>query len=66
MVEPCPLIDLSGGPHARGVMHGRAAAERIRKGVAHYTAQIARSGLGERDVAGLVRDWDWDEVAPFR
>lgn len=57
MVEPCPLIDLSGGAHARGVQHGRAAAARIRKGVAHYTAQIARSGLGERDIRTLVRNY---------
>jgi isopenicillin-N N-acyltransferase-like protein len=57
MVEPCPLIDLSGPPHARGVQHGRAAGERIRKGIAHYTAQIGRSGLGEREIVGLVRDY---------
>ncbi len=57
MVEPCPLIDLSGPPHQRGVQHGRAAAVRIRKGIAHYTAQIARSGLGEQDIVGLVRDY---------
>ena len=57
MVEPCPLIDLSGGPHERGVQHGRAAADRIRKGVAHYTAQIGRSGLGEHGIDALVRDY---------
>ena len=57
MVEPCPLIDLAGPPHARGVMHGRAAAGRIRKGIAHYTAQIGRSGLGERDITALVREY---------
>lgn len=56
-VEPCPMIDLSGAPHARGVQHGRAAAGRMRKGIAHYTAQIARSGLSERDIVGLVRDY---------
>jgi isopenicillin-N N-acyltransferase-like protein len=57
MVEPCPLIDLSGSPHERGVQHGRAAADRIRKGVAHYTAQIGRSGLDELDIVALVRDY---------
>lgn len=57
VVEPCPLIDLSGGPTERGVQHGRAAADRIRKGIAHYTAQIGRSGLGEKEIAGLVRDY---------
>lgn len=57
MVEPCPLIDLSGPPHARGVQHGRAAEGRIRKGIAHYTAQIGKSGLGEAEIVALVRDY---------
>jgi isopenicillin-N N-acyltransferase-like protein len=57
MVEPCPLIDLSGGPHERGVQHGRLAAERIGKGIAHYTAQIGRSGLDEGAVVALIRDY---------
>lgn len=57
MVDPCPLIDLSGGPGERGFQHGRAAADRIRKGIAHYTAQIRRSGLGEKEIVGLVRDY---------
>ena len=57
MVEPCPLIDLSGTPHERGVQHGRAVADRIRKGISHYTAQIGRSGLGEAEIVRLVRDY---------
>jgi isopenicillin-N N-acyltransferase like protein len=57
MAEPCPLIDLSGPPHERGVQHGRQARERIRKGVAHYTVQIARSGLDEAGIVALVRDY---------
>lgn len=55
MVEPCPLIDLSGAPRDRGIQHGRAAAGRIRKGIGHYTAQIHRSGLTDSEIAGLVR-----------
>jgi isopenicillin-N N-acyltransferase like protein len=57
VIEPCPLIDLSGAPHERGLQHGRAAAGRIRKGVAHYTARIVRSGLDERGIGALVRDY---------
>ena len=57
MVEPCPLIDLSGDPHDRGVQHGRLAADRIGKGIAHYTAQIGRSGLDEVAMVGLIRDY---------
>ena len=55
MVEPCPLIEVSGPPRERGVQHGRAAASRIHKGVAHYGAQLDRLGLDARGVARLVQ-----------
>ncbi len=57
MAEPCPLIELSGPPHARGVQYGRQAAARIRKGIGHYTRQIAGAGLDEAGLAALVRDY---------
>lgn len=44
MVEPCPLIEVSGPPRLRGQQYGAAASARIRKGVAHYSAQIAATG----------------------
>jgi isopenicillin-N N-acyltransferase-like protein len=44
MVEPCPLIEVSGPPRVRGRQYGAAASERIRKGVAHYSTQIAATG----------------------
>jgi isopenicillin-N N-acyltransferase-like protein len=56
-VEPCPLIDLSGPPHERGVQHGRQAAERIRRGIAHYRAQLARLELGADEIGGLIADY---------
>ncbi|MEJ1974691.1 MAG: hypothetical protein WDN49_00290 [Acetobacteraceae bacterium] len=40
MVQPCPLIEVSGAPYARGRQHGAQAADRIRRGVSHYTAQL--------------------------
>ena len=55
MAEAFPLIDISGAPHARGVQYGSQAAARIRQGVAHYSAQLARMNLDASAVAALVR-----------
>jgi isopenicillin-N N-acyltransferase like protein len=57
MIEPFPLIELSGPPLERGRQHGRQAAERIHKGTAHYGAQLARLSLDAAGVAALVRDY---------
>jgi isopenicillin-N N-acyltransferase like protein len=55
MATPFPLIEVSGAPHKRGRQYGRLAADRIRKGVAHYTAQLDRLNLDRAGVAELVR-----------
>lgn|GEM_PF-4508220 len=39
------------------MQHGRQARERIRNGIAHYTVQIARSGLDGAGIAAMVRDY---------
>ncbi len=57
MVTPCPLIEISGPPHARGVSYGQKAAPRIRRGISHYAVQIAAAGLSESGLASLVRDY---------
>ena len=57
MAEPCPLIDVSGTPEARGHAYGRQAAERIRRGIGHYGAQLRRLELRAGDVTDLVRDY---------
>ena len=54
MTEPFPLI-VSGPPRERGRQYGRQAATRIRKGIAHYTAQLAGLSLDRAGVAALVR-----------
>ncbi len=56
-IAPCPLIEVSGPPHARGVQHGQQAAARIRLGIAHYAAQISKAGLDEAGLAALVADY---------
>jgi isopenicillin-N N-acyltransferase-like protein len=57
MIEPFPLVEVSGPPPERGRQHGRQAAERIRKGRAHYGAQLEKLSLDAKAVAGLVHDY---------
>jgi isopenicillin-N N-acyltransferase like protein len=57
MIEPFPLIEISGPPRERGRQYGRQAADRIRKGTSHYLAQLNGLSLDADGVAGLVRDY---------
>jgi isopenicillin-N N-acyltransferase-like protein len=50
----CQFIELEGPPRERGLAYGRAAGERIAKGIGHYGAQLAKSGLDEARFAKLV------------
>ena len=56
-MEACPLIELSGSPHERGQQYGRQAAVRIKRGIAHYGAQLAKLDLGRDALRGLIRDY---------
>jgi len=51
-ITPFPLIELSGPPEVRGEAYGRQAAERIRKGIAHYGQQMTSAGTS----ASRIRD----------
>lgn len=55
MVEPCPLIEISGPPETRGRQYGQQAAARIRKGIAHYGGQLRRLDMSPGSVAELVQ-----------
>ena len=57
MVEPFPLIEISGPPRERGRQYGRQAAARIRKGTTHYFAQLKELSLDSAGIAALVRDY---------
>ena len=57
MAEPCPLIDLSGSPEVRGREYGYQAAERIRRGIGHYAAQLRQLELGADEKDALVHDY---------
>ena len=57
MVEPFPLIEISGAPRERGRQYGRQAADRIHKGTSHYLAQLKDLSLDRDGIASLVRDY---------
>ncbi|MDQ8729258.1 C45 family peptidase [Bradyrhizobium sp. LHD-71] len=57
MVEPFPLIEISGAPRERGRQYGRQAADRIRKGTLHYVAQLKELSLDRDGIAVLVREY---------
>ena len=55
---PFPLIDLSGSAHERGRQHGRAAADRIDRGIRMYAGSLLKNGVDwpelERRAEALV------------
>lgn len=57
MVEPFPLIEISGPPRERGRQYGQKAVARIKKGTSHYFAQLKELSLDSKGVIGLVRDY---------
>lgn len=54
MVEPCPLIELSGSPRARGRQHGEEVADRVRLGIEHYSEQLAKRNFGWPAIRELI------------
>ncbi|WP_237217079.1 C45 family autoproteolytic acyltransferase/hydolase [Falsiroseomonas oryziterrae] len=56
-VPPFPMIELSGGPEARGEAHGRQAGDRVRRSIGHYHAQLAQGGLDAGRIHALARDF---------
>ena len=57
MIEPFPLIEISGSPLERGRQYGRAASARIRKGASQYLSQLKELSLDSAGVATLVREY---------
>lgn len=53
----CPLIEVSGAPHERGVQYGRQARERIHRGVALYTARVTGHDLDWPMIRSMVREF---------
>jgi isopenicillin-N N-acyltransferase like protein len=42
---PFPLIELSGSPRERGRQHGKAAADRLRRGAKMYSESLLKNGV---------------------
>ena len=47
---PFPLIDLSGSPRERGRIHGKAAADRLRRGARMYAESLLESGVDWKEL----------------
>ena len=47
---PFPLIDLSGSPRERGRTHGKAAADRLRRGARMYAESLLKSGVDWKEL----------------
>ena len=47
---PFPLIDLSGGPRERGRIHGKAAADRLTRGVKMYAESLLKTGVDWKEL----------------
>lgn len=54
-VHPFPLIELSGPPESRGDAYGRQAAERVRRSIGHYHAQLTQGGMDAGRIHALAR-----------
>lgn len=52
--EPPPLVEVDGPPAVRGRQYGRAAGERIARGIATYRAQLVRQGFDDKALAQAV------------
>src|SRR5580704_10669353 len=57
MIQPFPLIEISGPPRERGRQYGRQAAARIRKGTSLYLTRLKELSLDSAGVLALVRDY---------
>ena len=53
-----PLIDVSGAPRERGHQYGQQAAERIMRGIAHYSSQLEARKLGWDDIREITQRFE--------
>jgi isopenicillin-N N-acyltransferase-like protein len=56
-IEAFPLIEISGAPEARGRAYGQQTADRVRRSLAHYGAQLTAGGQSATTIRGLARDF---------
>lgn len=63
-VIPSPLIEVTGPPRERGRQYGEQAADRIRRGIEHYSEQLIAKALTWADIADLAQTFE-PTVAAF-
>jgi isopenicillin-N N-acyltransferase like protein len=63
-VPPAPFIDVSGPPRERGRQYGEQAKARIKRGIEHYSVQLATSKLGWPDIRAIVDTYE-PKIASF-
>lgn len=68
-----PLVEVSGSPRERGLAHGRAAADRVKKSVALYRGELARRKVDAatqeklaRRFVPIIEDFDPDYIEEMR
>jgi isopenicillin-N N-acyltransferase-like protein len=57
VIEPFPLVEVSGPPRERGRQYGQQAATRIARGIEHYAGQLERSAFDRRAIHAAVQDF---------
>lgn len=53
---PFPLIDLAGSPRERGRTHGKAAADRLRRGAKMYSESLLKAGVDWKELERRADD----------
>lgn len=57
MIQPCPFVDVSGTPYARGLQYGAAVPERIRRSINLYGSQLTEIGYDSAGKATLIAEF---------
>jgi isopenicillin-N N-acyltransferase-like protein len=55
---PSPLVEVTGSPTERGRQYGEQARDRIRRGIEHYTEQLAGRSLTWDDIGRLALQFE--------
>ncbi|MGV6873223.1 C45 family autoproteolytic acyltransferase/hydrolase [Pseudochelatococcus sp. B33] len=53
-----PLIEVKGNPRVRGRQYGEQAAERVKLGIEHYSAQLDRSEISWKDIREVTAKFE--------
>lgn len=57
MTQPCPFVDVSGSPYERGLQHGAAVPERVKRSIELYGGQLGELGYGAAAKSALIAEF---------